>query len=357
MEKLPPIPTPVGQRWREFRIQVLPLIIFLCVLAAVMFLWRNFVAPSGIVGEVEAIKADVISLQDGRLVRLDVDRFEQVTAGQEIGVVEASSADFVKASIGAVETDLRVLDTRIDLDRHRNEQSYHEFERDMYTEQIQLAADQASLKRASNDFWRAQQSLNHTPPTISEEVYDLAKGTYETLQAAVETRTKAIENTKAALEKLRVLISAEEQNPVEDAIKAKIKEVEEELKPTILRAPMTGVISMIYHRANERVVRGAPILTITAQYSDRIVGYMRQPINVRPTTNDTVVVRTRTQKRQYATAKILRVGSQMELINPALISTDSNRVEVGLPILVELPSGMTLVPGEFVDLSIQYTKR
>jgi hypothetical protein len=109
----------------------------------------------------------------------------------------------------------------------------------------------------------------------------------------------------------------------------------------------------VYHRAGEKVVRGVPILTITALHSDRVVGYLRQPINTRPTTNTTVIVRTRTQKRQLATGKIERIGSQMELINPVLLSTDSNRIELGLPFLVRLPEEMKLVPGEVVDITIQ----
>jgi hypothetical protein len=120
---------------------------------------------------------------------------------------------------------------------------------------------------------------------------------------------------------------------------------------------MSGVVSFIYHRPGEKVVRGVPILTVTATHSDRIVGYLRQPINSRPTTNDIVVVSTRSpQRRQCATGRIVRVGTQMELINPALLSTDSNRIEVGLPILVSIPDGMKLVPGEFVDLSIKPAK-
>src|SRR5687768_8920761 len=120
MDKLPPIPTPASQRWREFRIQVLPLIIFTGILVSVAFLWRNFVAPTGIVGEVEAIKADVISLQDGMIARLSIDRFEFVEAGQELGEVTGSSDDFMKASIAAIEAEFRVMDARIGLDEKRN---------------------------------------------------------------------------------------------------------------------------------------------------------------------------------------------------------------------------------------------
>jgi hypothetical protein len=57
MDSLPCIPTPAAQRWREFRIQILPLIVFICVLVAIAFMWRNFLRPSGEVIQVEAVKS------------------------------------------------------------------------------------------------------------------------------------------------------------------------------------------------------------------------------------------------------------------------------------------------------------
>ena len=73
--------------------------------------------------------------------------------------------------------------------------------------------------------------------------------------------------------------------------------------------------------------------------------------------DDDLWFRTRTQRRQVGEGQILKVGAQFEVINPALISVDSNRVEMGLPVLISLPKGMTVSPGEFVDLSIRYAKR
>jgi len=357
MEKLPPIPTPVGQRWREFRIQVLPLIIFLFVLLAVVILWRSFVQPSGIVGEVESIKADLISLQDGLLTRLDVDRFERVEAGQDIGELTSANDETLRTSIAAVEADLRVMEARIAIDQQRNEQSYHQMKLDIWKEQVALAGDKASLIQASNTFKRYSELLNQAQKIVSDDEYDIAKANFERLQSLVEQRTKSIVELTDSLLKLQPNPSPESQDSVEKAIKARIAELQESLKPVTLKAPMSGIISTIYHRAGEKVVKGVAILTVTAPNSDRVVGYLRQPIHARPTTNDTVVVRTRSTKRQIITGAIERVGSQMELINPALLSTDGNRVEVGLPILVRLPEKTKLVPGEFVDVTIQYAKR
>jgi multidrug resistance efflux pump len=357
MDKLPPIPTPPSQRWREFRIQVLPLIIFTGILLGVVVLWRNFVAPTGIVGEVEAIKADVISIQDGTVARLSIDRFEMVEAGQELGEISTSSEDFVKASVAAIEADLRVMDTRIALDERRNQQSTLGLKMDTLRERVQLVGDKAALVQASNSFRRAEQEYNQTPRLISENDYDIAKAAFEVLQNSVAERSQVVSEMMATIDELRAANSPEDKDVVAAAIKTKIAELEETLKPMKIKAPMAGVVSAIYHRPGEKVVRGVPILTITAMHSDRIVGYLRQPINTRPTTNDTVIVSTRTQKRVRATGKVLRVGTQMELINPALLSTDSNRIEVGLPILVQMPDNLKLVPGEFVDLSIMPVKR
>ena len=355
MDKLPPIPTPAAQRWREFRIQVLPMVMFAVVALGVVLLWKSLVSPTGIVGEVEAIKADVISIQDGTVAQLNIDRFDVVEEGQELGEIAGSSDDFIQASIAAIEADLRVMDARLALDERRNQQSTVRLKMDLYTERIQLVADKAGLIQASNSFKRAEQEFNQTPKLISENDYDIAKAAFETLRASVAERGQLITEMSRTLEEMTQSDNSENKDVVEDAIKTKIVELEETLKPTMIKAPMSGVVSSIYHRPGEKIVRGVPILTVTATHSDRIVGYLRQPITSRPTTNDIVIVSKRSQ-RQSATGRIIRVGTQMELINPALLSTDSNRIEVGLPILVSIPSGMKLVPGEFVDLSIKPAK-
>jgi len=55
-----------------------------------------------------------------------------------------------------------------------------------------------------------------------------------------------------------------------------------------------------------------------------------------------------------ATAKILQVGVQMELVSaPLRLRGYSTTMERGLPILLNLPAGMEVHPGELVDLMIR----
>ena len=79
MEKLSPIPMAAGHRWREFRIKYIPVLTFCIALVAVVFIWKDHVAAPSFVGEVETVRADVISTVPGLLIELNVDRFDKVT--------------------------------------------------------------------------------------------------------------------------------------------------------------------------------------------------------------------------------------------------------------------------------------
>ncbi|MFO1457993.1 MAG: HlyD family efflux transporter periplasmic adaptor subunit [Verrucomicrobiota bacterium] len=105
MEKLPQIPSPPGATFREFRITVLPALVFLCVLGATLVTWRRYAGPSQLVGEVEAIHAAVSVPQAGLIRELHVDLLQRVSAGQTLAVL--------------VLTDPRVLAARLDVSRSR----------------------------------------------------------------------------------------------------------------------------------------------------------------------------------------------------------------------------------------------
>jgi len=355
MDSLPPIPTPPAQRWREFRIQILPVIIFVAIISMIVVMWRNFVQPSGVVGEVEAVKANVISLHDGVVAELHVDLLQYVTNGQVIGTIIGTDPDILKATIATIEADLKVLQARMRLDERRNEQSLQQLHWDLLNERLARDLAVSQIKVASNKMARAQ--LLFDGRLESQEVLDIAQAEFDKLQTEIKVRAQTIADREAALKQFGDANDAAGDPAIRDAIKAKEDELKLTLQPVDVKAPMSGFISAIAHRGQERVVRGESIVTISGTTAERIVGYIRQPVQVMPTEKDTVVVHTRSMKRQMGEGQILKVGAQYEPINPALISTASNRVEMGLPILVSLPKGMNVSPGEFVDLSIRYAKR
>src|ERR1041385_5287058 len=84
-EALPPIPTPPGQRWREFRIRAMPIMVFALVLLGLVATWSTFVQPVSVVGLVETNSIAVITTSAGLLTGLEVNRFDEVTNGQVLG--------------------------------------------------------------------------------------------------------------------------------------------------------------------------------------------------------------------------------------------------------------------------------
>ena len=58
--------------------------------------------------------------------------------------------------------------------------------------------------------------------------------------------------------------------------------------------------------------------------------------------------------RQVADARIQQVGVQMELVTaPMRIRGFGTAMERGLPVLLNLPAGLEVHPGELVDLMIK----
>jgi hypothetical protein len=131
-----------------------------------------------------------------------------------------------------------------------------------------------------------------------------------------------------------------------------LKLLEAQLAPVSLTAPIDAVVSIVHRRGGENVLAGEPIVTLSALRGDRVVAFLRQPLNLEPTTNTLVEVRSRSLERAIGQGRVVAVGTQMEPILPQLLPGRSNPnvPEYGLPILVSLPPEVPARPGEIVDL-------
>ena len=364
-DSLPTIPTPPGQRWREFRMQVLPVITFLTMLVMLVFMWGRFVQPAGLIGEVQPIRANIVSLTDGILAELTVDWFDEVKKGQEIGRVLMHGEEAADAALKSIETEMNVVYERMKLDLTRNKDIHASLKVRLAEAKIALAQAEKNSFYANREFERIEKLFNEK--LITEGTVDGNGMSYNTALRDRDSYAREVEIRAGLVAELAKDLGALENTgeveihstnkSLEEAILAQQQVLRLTEGPQPLLAPMDGRVSSLLKRAGEKVVRGEPLLTISAPTSDRVIGYLRQPINTVPTTNDMVKLRTRSQKRAQAECKILQVGASLEPINPALLSPDAQRVETGLPILIALPSNFRLVPGEYVDLSIQYSKR
>ncbi len=135
-----------------------------------------------------------------------------------------------------------------------------------------------------------------------------------------------------------------------------------------LRAPIDGIVSLVFHRDGERVPRGALVAFITSPHPDHIVGYVRAPTSVRPEPGMAVRVRSLGPDRRIWPSTVLRVGADLQVLGvpvqsfagegggqpwsqllPGLLGPGLQR---GLPFLIAIPAGMQLLPGEQVSITL-----
>src|SRR6476660_5708170 len=109
-DPLPPIPTPMLQRWREFRIRVMPLLCFVVLAGASAFLWKEVAVPPMMgVGFAETNIAAVAAAYPGIVSQMTVKRFQQVKAGEPICQVVLKDPKIITAELAAVQAQIDLI--------------------------------------------------------------------------------------------------------------------------------------------------------------------------------------------------------------------------------------------------------
>lgn len=363
-DRLSPIATPASRRWRAIRLQYFPFIVFLLGLVAAAVIWTRWVAPPTLVGEAEAIRTEVRSAQPGRIVGLEIDVMQSVKAGQVLGHVLVSEPQVLETALATLRAEIALMRATRDpvIGQQRAALDLEQVQLDWMRQRVELASLRGQLQQAETTLAR---SVNlQQQRMISDEQFDLAKNTRDSLAAQVKAQAELIQQMEPRLRELGSLYETAGATPTQGLAaavqhkEAELKQVEAELGPVPLVAPIDGVVTLLLRRSGETVAGGEPILQISASRPDRIVGFVRQPITVNPKPGMTVEVRTRTFQRRVGQARIVAVGQLFEPISPTLLAAmrlpiSTVPTEFGLRVHVSAPNALALRPGEQVDLIIQ----
>jgi multidrug resistance efflux pump len=360
---LSPIPTPPSQRWREIRLLYLPRTVFVLGAIAVAYLWNDSIAPATLIAEAEVAGADVRSPQPGILTDLRVATMQTVRAGEVIGHVSTANPRMLDATLAVIRAEVGMLAITMAgaTDRQRVAMEAERMHLDWMAQRVELAAFKGRLQLAASELARAEPL--HRAKLISEEAFDLLRINRETLAAQLAEQSKLVADSEPVLKLFARTPEDASKLTTESALaaalkvqEAKLKLAEAELMPVPLTAPIDGVVSALLRRAGEAVVPADVIVRITSAKSERISGYLRQPLAIDPKPGMTVQVRSRASSRQSATTKIIQVGPALEAIPLSLVAgmrLPPNVVpEPGLRIVLAMPAGLALRPGEQVDISL-----
>ncbi|MGC8742375.1 MAG: HlyD family secretion protein [Verrucomicrobiia bacterium] len=367
MKKLPKIPSPPTHYWDFFRQHILPVIVFLLALYAAVILWRQHIAPANIIGEVEMTRANVTTTIDGTIADFNVDLLQRIQKGQPICTIVAYDSEATKASLAAIAADLETLRTRTIIDQRRNNNAYEQYRIELLLTKVELANERVNLDYAKSEYDRTYKLFKEGSDTEYQVNY--WRSQRDMYQAKVTELEKVVTDLEQTVERLKPLLTSDEMEKsinkvISDGITAKQMEIEALQKPVVLKAPMDGFVSAIFHRVGEKVPAGSPIITISATNATRIIAFVRQPLNIKPAIGDSVEIRSRTHDRTVGYGTVIDVGAQLEPISASLLPyitgsvvigrgpDGQNITEYGLPFLVTLPDNMQLLPGEVVVMNI-----
>lgn len=354
------IPIPTSQRWRDARMRGAPVVVFVAALAAVSFLWKDYVAAPTMLGQAEPIQTSVSSYKPGTLAELNVGRFQRVKAGDPVGEILVTDPKILVSSLAVIQAEIESLRAGMQpiANQQRVAMNYEHLWLDWMQRRSQLASAQVSLQLAGTEAQRMEDL--YKDQIVSQRSLQQAQSERERLQSQVDELGKLVTEQGQNFKTLEVSNSVDlatvTDSPLRAAIavqEAKLRLTEAELSPITLKAPVDGMVSSIFHRSGEAITAGEPIAAIEAVSSVRIIGYLRSPILAEPKVGMRVQVRTRGPHRETGAAKVLEVGTQLETIAPALLPPIKfANVELGLPLGISLPANLKIRPGELVDITL-----
>jgi multidrug resistance efflux pump len=139
---------------------------------------------------------------------------------------------------------------------------------------------------------------------------------------------------------------------------AKVHALAQRMVSNEIRAPVSGMIAQVHQPPGTFVRSGEPIVTIASDQSQWIVAYVGQPHRgvLRPA--DKIEIRIRgigSQTAQVGQGTVVSLGVQYELV-PEHLRHSPDVIQWGLPVRIAVPDGMTVMPGEMVDLVFTFSK-
>ena len=234
---------------------------------------------------------------------------------------------------------------------------------------VELLRTKAELGMAKANLELAENNVRRNEPLyreklVSEDIYDLSLKTRDLYKAEVEEKGKAVAEIESRMERLRTLGDPEVRGPEAQASAslARLEGLQEAAAtnwaPITLTAPISGMVTFVYRSEGEHLVEGEPLVVINSLWSDRAIGYLRQPYSVDPEVGMKVLVTTRNRQRQQFWTEIGKVGAQLEVITNSLALVQQGALlDAGLPIVVNLPPEVRVRPGEKVEMFIQKRQR
>ncbi|MEX0680136.1 MAG: hypothetical protein WD097_02045 [Balneolales bacterium] len=361
-DNLDKIPVPLSQRWREIRVKLFPLLVFVLVAGVVAWLWKDRVDTANMVGKVVGKQAEVRSPRSGSLADIVVRAFDTVSAGDPIGRLITTDPKIVEAELAVVLAEIELL--RLSMapfaDQQRNLMDYESMQIEFMENRARLGMARIRLLQSEREYDRIKRI--YEDGLTSVEAYEQVETDYLELEEEVkivEELVERLQNRLEAVDLSEMIKLWQETNPRAAAIEVHqrtLDKIKAEMMPIVLEAPMSGQIASVQKMSGEFVNEGEVVFQIYSSQPDYIIAHLPHPVMFEPEPGMEVLVRKQNRSGEEAIMQITEVGVQLEAIadtsEPVSLFPNQLFGATGLPLRIRINPVLDLRPGEMVDMRL-----
>ncbi|MHC4122068.1 MAG: HlyD family secretion protein [Planctomycetota bacterium] len=384
-----------GTSWGSGRLHlhILPILVWLGAVACVVILFRHRSERFEVLGIAQGRMHQVCAPVDSRLKIVSVELFEDVSKGQMLAALDDSQLNAQIATIHAeiehltsqlvsiqdtmlaeaanLQTEsvasqrrfnvdvenirLRILELKASIETDKVTAEDLAVEVKIATELLKKEAiapyelqkaealykvvakrieeNQHLLTQAEKDLKQAQQRRDEFAQR--QLVHPSVNSAIETIRKQIVVQEKLIAELSVQRESLRIT------SPID----GKVVQIQIRANQAALRRPGEDVL----RKPGEVVLAGDPILVVAETQASEIVAYINQEQLAKVKETMVVQLVKGNEPAQIASSQVARLGPTMELM-PQQLWQNTNIAQWGQPILIKVPPGLKLLPGETVGI-------
>lgn len=380
-------------RFGRLHLHILPLLVWLAAVACVVVLFRYRSVRFEVLGIAQGQMHQISAPVDSRLKIVSVELFEDVSKGQTLAALDdtqlnaqiatihaeiehlksqlLSTQDTMLAEAANLETDGIAAQRRFNVDVENARLRILELKALLETDRIMLEDLALEVKIAAEllekdaiapyELQKVHALYNALAKKIEENEHLLAQAKQDLQQARrrrdeFAQRQPVHPSVDSALEIIRKQITVQEKL---------IAELSVQREALIITSPVDGKVIQIQVNANQAAVRrsgedvlrkpgevvlaGDPILVVAETEPTEIVAYIGQEQLAKVKETMMVQLIKSTEPAQIAGSQVTYLGPTVELM-PQRLWQNPNIAQWGRPILIKIPPGLKLVPGETVGI-------
>jgi len=195
------------------------------------------------------------------------------------------------------------------------------------------------LQQAKSDLEQAQQrqdeysKSNPFNPSVDDAL--------EVIRKQIAVQERLMDGVLAQLEALKARENLEVKAPIDGVVIP----IQQQANEALMRRPGEKIMG----RPGEVVTAGEPILAIAQAMPSEIIAYIGDRLLGQVEENMPVEIIKDREPPQIAKSQIKQIGPTMELM-PERMWLNPNMPQWGRPVLIEIPDGLELIPGEMIGI-------